>query len=425
MDPFMLDIKFIRENPELLKKACRNKNFDPNLVDQILTLDQQIKPLRQEVELLQAERNKLSKTIPAVPADQKTTLIAQVNEIKNSLESKASLLKELETDFNALMLRMPAPAREDVPIGKDDSQNLEVKVWGKIPTFSFSPKSHIELGESLGIIDFSRGVKIAGSRSYILTGKGAELEQAVLRYSYDKLLKKGYQPFSIPVLVSESAMEGTGYFPTGRDQAYYIEKDQLALVGTAEVSLTSYYANEILDKEKLPIRMFAQSSCFRREAGSYGKDTKGLYRVHQFQKVEQVIIAPADTELSSQLHTELLTNSEEILQDFGLPYRVVYVCTGDLGQGQVRKHDIETWMPSRNAYGETHSCSTFHDFQARRLGMRYRDGDEKKLCYTLNNTLVATPRVLISILECFQTPEGYVKVPDRLKPYMNGIELIK
>jgi seryl-tRNA synthetase len=229
----------------------------------------------------------------------------------------------------------------------------------------------------------------------------------------------------VPVLVKEEAMTGTGYFPTGRDQAYYVEKDERALVGTAEVSLTSYHSGEILQESELPCRIMSWSSCFRREAGTYGKDTKGLYRVHQFQKIEQVIIAPADPAESEKLHAELLKNAEDILQDFGLAYRVVYVCTGDLGQGQVRKHDIETWMPSRKAYSETHSCSTFHDFQARRLAMRYRTkSGEVKVCYTLNNTAIATPRVMIPLLECYQQADGSVRIPDALVPYMNGQKVI-
>nr|MBP9708006.1 serine--tRNA ligase [Oligoflexales bacterium] len=237
---------------------------------------------------------------------------------------------------------------------------------------------------------------------------------------------RGYRPYSVPVLVRESAMEGTGYFPQGRDEAYLIERDELALVGTSEVPLASLHADEVLDLNQLPLRYMALSTCFRREAGSYGKDTAGLYRVHQFQKIEQVIIAPADAALSEKLHAELLSNAESILQDFELPYRVVYVCTGDLGLGQVRKHDIETWMPSRQAYGETHSCSTFYDFQARRLKIRYKNTEgQNTVCYTLNNTAIATPRVLIALLECHQQADASIKIPACLQPYMGGDTFIK
>jgi seryl-tRNA synthetase len=332
----------------------------------------------------------------------------------------------MKSQLEQLMLLVPQPAYHDVPVGKDDQDNVEVKQWGKPPTFDFKIKDHVELGKLHDIIDIERGVKLAGSRSYILKGAGAILEQAVLRFTYDRLIQKGYLPMSIPVLVTEECMEGTGYFPTGREQAYFIEEDKLALVGTAEVSLTSYYRNEILKADQLPCKLIAQSSCFRREAGTYGKDTHGLYRVHQFQKIEQVIVGPNDPEVSRQLHTELLTNAEEILQALGLSYRVVYVCTGDLGQGQLRKHDIETWMPSRASYSETHSCSTFHEFQARRLKLRYRDKDgNPQFCHTLNNTAVATPRVLIPLLETYQQKDGSIVIPACLHPYTGGLKVIK
>ncbi|RYZ62937.1 MAG: serine--tRNA ligase, partial [Proteobacteria bacterium] len=273
-------------------------------------------------------------------------------------------------------------------------------------------------------VDADRGVKIAGSRSYVLKGWGARLEQAILRLTLDKLINKGYIQLSIPVLVNEEAMTGTGYFPNGRDQAYLVERDNMALVGTAEVSLTSYHAGEMIKEDQLPLKYMAQSSCFRREAGTYGKDVHGLYRVHQFLKVEQVVIAKNDVAGSEVLHNELLGNAEEILQALELPYRVVYVCTGDLGQGQVRKHDIETWMPSRNAYSETHSCSTFHDFQARRLKIRYKDsGGQNQICHTLNNTAIASPRVLIPFLETHQQEDGSIKIPKALVPYL-GTEVI-
>lgn len=421
----MLDIKFIRDNADAVKKGAKDKrnNID---IDMLLKLDNEIRPKKTEVENLQAERNRLSKEIGKVPADQRDAMKAQVAEIKAKMESIESSIVASEEQLNQMLMLVPQPARADVPIGKDDSENLEVKKWGTPPAFDFKPVDHITLGTKLGLVDFERGVRIAGSRSYVLTGLGARLEQAVMRYVYDKLVTKGYQPMSVPVLVREDCMTGTGYFPTGRDQAYYVEKDELALVGTAEVPLTSFYAGEILPEEKLPVKMMAWSGCFRREAGTYGKDTSGLYRVHQFQKIEQVIIGAADTQLSESYHNELLTNAEECLQDFGLPYRVVYVCTGDLGQGQVRKHDIETWMPSRGGYGETHSCSTFHEFQARRLKLRYKGKDgQTRVCHTLNNTAIASPRVLISLLEVHQRKDGSVAIPKCLVPYMGGMTEIR
>lgn len=416
----MLDIKFIRENAELVKQGAINKNIKAD-VDRLLELDAKMRPLQQSWESLQADRNKISKEIPKASPEERETLKSKVQSIKTEMEAIENELSPAKDQIQNLLLTIPQPAREDVPVGKDDGDNIEIKTWGTPPKFDFKAKDHVKLGESLGMIDIPRGVKLAGSRSYILKGDGARLEQAMLRFTYDFLLKKGYEPLSIPVLVSEECMVGTGYFPTGRDQAYFIEKDALALVGTSEVSLTSFHSGEMLKAEELPKRFMAWSSCFRREAGTYGKDTSGLYRVHQFQKIEQVIIGPNDPESSAKFHEELLGNAEEILQALELPYRVVYVCTGDLGQGQLRKHDIETWMPSRDSYGETHSCSTFHEFQARRLKMRYKDNKgEKAFCHTLNNTALATPRVMIPLMEVHQQKDGKIKIPEALRPYMGG-----
>lgn len=420
----MLDIKFIRENQDLVRRGAERKNIRFDL-ESLLTLDAAIRPLQQRWETLQAERNALSATIGKTAPDGREALKEKVQSIKAEMEGLETELAAKRADFDALMLLAPQPPRDDVPVGRDDSENVEIRRYGTPPSFDFEPLDHVKLGERLGILDIPRGVKLAGSRSYILKGDGARLEQAVLRFSYDFLIARGFTPMSIPVLVKEEAMIGTGYFPTGRDQAYFVELDKLALVGTAEVSLTSYHANEMLKGGELPLRFMAMSSCFRREAGTYGKDTSGLYRVHQFQKIEQVIVGPNDVAASERYHDELLANAEEILKALELPYRVVYVCTGDLGQGQVRKHDIETWMPSRKSYAETHSCSTFHEFQARRLGLRYKDDKgDKHVCHTLNNTAIATPRVLIPLLECHQQKDGRVRVPKALQPYMGGRELI-
>ena len=417
----MLDIKYIRDNADLIKKGARDKRNHTD-IDALLKLDAEVRPLQTQWEELQSNRNRLSKEIGKASPDQRESMKAEVQTIKSKMESIETELNLKKSELEGMLLLVPQPARADVPIGRDDSENLEIKKWGTPPQFDFKPLDHVTIGQKHGLVDFERGVRIAGSRSYVLTGLGAQLEQAVLRYVYDKLIKKGYQAMSVPVLVREDCMVGTGYFPTGREQAYYVEKDEVALVGTAEVPLTSFYAGEILPEEKLPIKMMAWSGCFRREAGTYGKDTSGLYRVHQFQKIEQVIIGQADEAISETYHNELLTNAEECLQDFGLPYRVVYVCTGDLGQGQVRKHDIETWMPSRGNYGETHSCSTFHEFQARRLKLRYKGKDgQTRVCHTLNNTAIASPRVLISLLEVHQQKDGRVAIPKCLQPYLGGL----
>jgi seryl-tRNA synthetase len=420
----MLDIKFIRENRDLVADGARKKNIQINL-DALLDLDQKLRSQQSRWEEMQAERNRLSKEIGKAPADQRETMKQRVAQIKSEMEVIETALNQLKLDFNQQMLLVPNPARGDVPVGKDDSENVEIKKWGNPREFDFTPRDHVELGKINQFIDSERGVKLAGSRSYILRGDLALLEHAVLRFTVDHLVAKGYEPMSIPVLVKEECMVGTGYFPVGKEQAYLVERDELVLVGTAEVSLTSYYSGEILKETDLPFKSFAQSGCFRREAGTYGKDTAGLYRVHQFQKIEQVIIAPADVQASEKLHDELVQNAEEILQAFELPYRIVYVCTGDLGQGQIRKHDIETWMPSRKNYSETHSCSTFHDFQARRLKLRYRNqAGEVMTCYTLNNTAIASPRILIPLLENHQMADGRIRIPNQLRPYIQGREFI-
>lgn len=421
----MLDIKFIRENAELVQNATIAKKF-PVDVDHILAIDQEIKPMQIKWETLQASRNQLSKEIGKASKDERASKIAQVSEIKKEMEGLGEEIKLKKNELHDLLLLVAQPARDDVPVGEDDSDNVEVKKWGEPRVFDFEPKDHIALGEKLGMIDIERGVKLSGSRSYLLTGDGALLEQAILRYTYDKLVSKKYRPMSVPVLVNETAMEGTGYFPIGREQAYCTEKDNMALIGTSEVSLCGMHEDEILAEADLPLKYLAQTSCFRREAGTYGKDTKGLYRVHQFQKIEMVIISRADKEESDQLHDELLNNAESIMQDFGLPYRVVYVCTGDLGQGQVRKHDIETWMPSRDNYGETNSCSSFYDFQARRLKIRYRSSKDGKnhFAYTLNNTALAVPRVILAIMENHQREDGKIDIPECLQPYMGGRKVL-
>lgn len=421
----MLDIKFIRENKNLVIQGAKAKRMNVD-IEQLLSLDEAMRAKQTSLEALQSERNKLSKTIGKAPAEEREALKAKVAEIKPELDELKKEVEKLQAEFNELLLLVPAPARKDVPVGKDDSENVEIKQWGEKPKFTFKAKDHVALGQDLGLFDVERGVKLAGSRSYVLTGDGARLESAILNLTLNILHGQGFKQLSVPVLVKEDCMVGTGYFPNGRDQAYTVEKDELALVGTAEVPVASMHSDEILDNAQLPIRYMAQSTCFRREAGTYGKDTHGLYRVHQFQKVEQVIFAKADEQESEKLHEELLGNAETILQALEIPYRVVYVCTGDLGQGQIRKHDIESWMPSRESYSETHSCSTFHDFQARRLKTRYKDENGKNhYCFTLNNTAIASPRILIPFLECHQQEDGSIYIPEALRPYLGGQSSIK
>jgi len=334
-------------------------------------------------------------------------------------------IRTLQPEFDKLMVLVPQPADVDVPFGRDETQNVELSKWGNIREFDFEPKDHVRLGVDLGLIDIPRGVKLAGTRNYFLTGDGALLHWAVLRFAMDYMTEKGYVPMSVPLLMHDEAMRGTGYFPGSEEQTYQVERDDLNLAGTAEVPLTAYHCGEIVNGNNLPLKYVAMSTCFRREAGAAGKDTYGLYRIHQFDKVEQVIISENDEEKSKQYHDEILGNSEAVMQALELPYRVVNVCTGDLGRGQVQKFDIEAWMPSRNSYGETHSASRFYEFQARRMNLRYKNSQRKNIfCHTLNNTVIASPRVLIPILELNQTKDGSVTIPKVLRPYMNGREKI-
>jgi len=433
----MLDIKYIRENTEKVKKGAVDKGIDPKLVDNLLKIDEDLKTTKLLVEEQRAEQNQAAKDIAQLKDEEKEKAIAKMQKKNEEIKKQGSeeKLKQLEEQYQGLMLLMPSPALDKVPLGKDDQDNVEIKKWGEVPKFDFDPKDHVQLGEELDILDIPRGVKISGSRFYFLKNEGALLELAVLKFTLDMLVKKGFTPFIPPVLVQYEAMMGTSYFPGGEEHAYAvgvkreredsIEDDELYLVGTSEVSVASYHQGEILNEDKLPLLYAGISNCFRREAGTYGKDTHGIYRIHQFQKVEQVVICRNDEEESAKLHQMILQNAEEVIQALELPYRVVDVCTGDMGQGQIYKNDIETWMPSRNTYGETHSCSTFHDFQARRLNLKYKDKEGKKhYCHTLNNTCIASPRVLIPLLEVYQQADGSVVVPEVLRPYMMGIEKI-
>ncbi|MDD4890399.1 MAG: serine--tRNA ligase [Phycisphaerae bacterium] len=421
----MLDIRFIRENPDLIKKAATAKRIEVD-VDQLLSVDNHWRSATTEVERLKADQNAASKSIAKLAGDEKKAAIARMGEIKNRVKELGENVAELEKQRDALLLLVPQPADPEVPEGPDDTGNVEVKRWGEPRKFDFQPLDHQALGESLGIIDVERGAKLAGSRSYFLVGDGARLEWAVLMFAFNLIRERGFTPMIVPLLVRDEAMVGTGYFPGGEEQAYRVEKDAVNLVGTAEVSLTAYHMGETLAEADLPRLTAALSPCFRREAGTYGKDTRGIYRIHQFNKVEQVVVCRNDVEESKRWHLKILENSEAVMQAMNLPYRVVNVCTGDLGRGQAAKFDIETWMPGRNGYGETHSASRFYEFQARRLNLRYRDAQGNvKFCHTLNNTVIASPRVLIPILENYQNADGTVTIPTALRPYMGGQERIE
>ncbi|MFT3787213.1 MAG: serine--tRNA ligase [Tepidisphaeraceae bacterium] len=434
----MLDPKLIRDNPDAVKQAATQKRVaSPEQVDAWLAADDKRRKAQTEADTVRAEQGKIGGEVGKLKGKLKgqpntpelDALLAKAGELKAKYEAAVAAQTDAEAAANAIMLQLPAIPDPTWPVGKDADENVVVRTWAapgrEAKPLASGQLDHIALGTKHGILDFDRGVKIAGSRSYVLRGQGALLYRAVLQFALDVLVKRGWEPFVVPVLVTEQCMVGTGYFPAGRDQAY-VTQDGSALVGTSEVPLASYYGAEILDEVQLPKKMCALSNCFRREAGAAGKDTAGLYRVHQFDKVEQVVVHKADEAEHIALHEEIIANAEFLLKELGLAYRVVQNCTGDMGQGKWRMYDIETWMPSRNAYGETHSGSALKDFQSRRLNLRYRKQGEKSptFAYTLNNTAIACPRVLIAILETYQNADGSITVPAALRPYMNGIEKI-
>ncbi len=421
----MLDIAFIRSNPEIVKEGIRKKRMNMD-IDELLSADEEVRKVRGDVEAFRVDRNRISKEIPKLKGDEKDQAVAQVKSAKDGLSRLEPELKKLEEGFEKLMLLVPNPPLPIVPEGESDDDNVEVRHFGEPTKFDFQPKDHLELAESLDIVDMPRAVKFAGARMYCLKNEGALLEFALFKFALELLVSRGFQPMIVPQLVRREAMIGTGFFPLGEEDTFFIEKDDLYLIGTSEVALVSYHMDEILNEKDLPKHYCGYSSCFRREAGSYGRDTRGFYRLHQFNKVEQVTICVNDPEVSMVEHNRLLSNSEALMQALGLPHRVALACGAEIGQGQVLKHEIETWMPSRNRYSETHSCSSLHEFQSRRLRIRWRGKNGKvQHCHTLNNTAVASPRILIPILENYQNEDGSVTIPEVLRPYMSGMERIE
>ena len=418
----MLDIRTIRADPDAIRRAADLKRI-PCDVDRLLALDAERRRLVQSADEMKATQNRTSKQIATLAGPEREARIRDMQQLVANVKRLDEERKAVEAELDGLLLLVPNIPADDVPAGESEADNVELSRWGTPRTFDFEFKDHVQLGLELGLVDFERAAKIAGSRTYFLRGNGALLELAVLRFALDHSMAKGFVPMLVPHLVRPVAMIGTAYYPGGEEQAYRIERDDLSLIGTAEVPLTSYHASEILEAAELPKLYAGWSACFRREAGTYGKDTRGLYRIHQFQKIEQVVLCRADAEESRQWHQTILRNSEEILQQLELPYRVVNVCGGDLGRPQVQKFDLETWMPSRGQYSETHSASRFHDFQARRLDLRYRAEDgHVRFCHTLNNTVIASPRILIAILENNQRADGSIDVPAVLRPYLKGME---
>lgn len=412
----MLDIKFIKDNAEVVKEAVRKKRLTVD-VDRLLALEAERVALLAEVEALRAQQNEASAKIQQAGAEERAALIEAMKTVKEAMQTGEDKLKEVMQEWRAIMLQVPNVPDMSVPEGDDDASNKETKVWGEPTKFAFTPKSHIELLENLGMIDFERGTKVAGFRGYILKGDAVKLNFAIWQFTLDQLIKKGFEPMIVPSLVRPEPFFGTGYLPQGEEDLYKTQDGDF-LAGTAEVGTMGYYQEETLERENLPKKFVAFSPCFRREAGSHGKDTKGAFRVHEFYKVEQVILCEASHEESVKWHEELTQNAEEIMQALGVPYHIVTNCTGDLGLGQVKKYDIEAWLPSEEKYRETHSISYFHDFQTRRLNTRYRDAEGKmRFTHSLNGTAAATPRLFIAIVENYQNADSSITIPEVLRPY--------
>jgi seryl-tRNA synthetase len=464
----MIDLRQLRENPDRFRQGAADKGM-PIDIDGALALDARKRGVLQRLEESRAEQNRISKEIgpqlgklkgqlKAATGDAKAALERQVAELeakpvalKQAQQALERELAEIEPALQAILLTIPQPPAADVPKGRSSDDNVEIRRWNPpgfdagrsfVENRGFRPKTHLELVRDLGLVDFERGVKMSGTRHYVLTGMGMRLHQAVLRYAVDFMCdRRGFTAMGVPVIVREECMVGTGFFPAGREQAYHVEESRrgsahdLFLTGTGEVGLMGLHADEILPLESLPRKYCTVSTCFRREAGAAGKDTAGLYRIHQFDKVEQVVVCRADEAESRGWHRHMLESVEMILQSLGLPYRLLQCCTGDLGVKNEDMVDVECWMPGRGepgpdgtptgAYGETHSASRLGDFQCRRLNLRYRDENGKPVfAYALNNTVAASPRILIPLLEIHQRKDGTVAIPEPLRPYVGGRESI-
>ena len=422
----MLDIKFIRENKDIVQAGAKKKRIEVD-IDQLIALDDERLRLLKEIEAFRAEVNKVSTDIVR---DQdrklKVQLIEEMRTVKEDIKSREEKLKAAMEDWQKLMLQVPNVPDISVPEGESDEQNVEVRTWGEKPVFNFTPKSHTELLLAHDMADYERGSKVAGFRGYFLKNDGARLQWALQRFVEERFMdREGFVPMIVPSLLRREPFMGTGYLPQSEEDLYKTQ-DGDYLAGTAEVATMGYYMNEVIDKSKLPMKFFSFSSCFRREAGSHGKDTKGIFRIHEFVKYEQVVLCEASHEESVRLPEELSLNAEALFKELNLPYHVVLNCGGDLGLGQVKKYDIEAWMPSENKYRETHSSSYFHDFQTRRLSIRYKDENGKmQFAHSLNNTALAMPRIICQIVENNQQADGSVLIPEVLRKYMGGREKLE
>ncbi len=427
----MLDIKFIRENKDIVIAGAKKKHIDID-IEALLKLDDKRRELQARFDTKRAEQNAASDGIAKASGDERQALIANMQSVKEALKKDEESLQEVMKEWLALMVRVPNVPDMSVPEGESDADNMEVRRWsptggegGDPEKHSFEPKSAYDLMLKHDMADFERGAKVAGFRGYFMKNDGARLEWALMRFVEDRFMNRdGFTPMIVPSLVRREPFVGTGYLPQSEEDLYKTQDGEF-LAGTAEVATMAYYMDEMLEKSQLPIKFFSFSTCFRREAGSHGKDTKGVFRIHEFMKYEQVILCEASHQETVRLHEEITANAEMILQELKLPYHVVVNCGGDLGLGQVKKYDIEAWMPSEQTYRETHSSSYFHDFQTRRLNIRYRDlpaqaGEPGVIRYvhSLNNTALAMPRVITQIVENYQRADGTIEVPDVLRPYI-------
>ncbi|MBI2519387.1 MAG: serine--tRNA ligase [Bdellovibrio sp.] len=414
----MLDINFIRKNTELVKKAIRDKGVNLDL-GQVLKIDQKLKEEKNKLQELQTRKNLIAREVPLKNGQERTCLIEEGRKLGTDLSQQNDVVKKLQIEFHELMWLIPNIPIKSAPVGEDATANIVIKTVGEKKKFDFPLRSHKELLKINDWAEFDRIIRIAGERAYALKGDLVLIEMAVHRLVLHKLREKHFKLLAVPAFARDEAFYGTGHFPTGRDQVYKLDQEELLLAGTGEVIINSLHADEILKKEQLPLLYGAFGTCFRKEAGSAGKDVGGIMRVHQFNKTEQYIICENDFDESAKWHSFMLEIAEEILLDLELPYQIVECCTGDMGLGKYRMNDIEAWVPSENRYRETHSGSTLHDWQARRTNLRYRDIDgEVKFCHTLNCTGIATPRVLVALLENHQRSDGTVKIPKKLEEYL-------
>jgi len=418
----MLDVELLRKNPELVKERLRLRREDyPRLVDEALRLDEERRSILRELEALRAERNALSKEVGRRKSkgEQTAELEGKVKEIKEKIEGLEGQLSKVEEQLRSVMLSIPNIPHQSVPVGKDETENVEVRSWGVPRDFDFEPKAHYEIGEALGILDFERGASLSGSRFTVMWGWGAKIERALINFMLDFHTSRGYKEVWVPHLVKPEILEGTGQLPKFEEDLYFCERDGLYLIPTAEVPLTNLFRDTILEEKDLPIYLTAYTPCYRREAGAYGKDIRGIIRQHQFDKVELVKIVHPDT--SDQELERLTADAEEILKLLGLPYRVVALCTGDLGFASAKTYDIEVWFPSQNKYREISSCSNCTDFQARRMNTRFKDSEgRKRFVHTLNGSGLAVGRTLAAILENYQQKDGTVMVPEVLRDYLKA-----